>query len=414
VRSAVEPIGERQASSRILVGLLNWFARNARDLPWRRTRDAYAIWVSEIMLQQTQVKTVIPFWERWMKRLPTIGSLARARSQTIHKLWEGLGYYTRVRNMQKAARVIVREHGQRFPNEYEKVLALPGIGRYTAGAICSIAFNQPTPILDGNVIRVLTRLFGISGDPKEKQINELLWQKAEALVQAAERGAVRIPGTESRIGPMNFPRSRRRTRSRRSMGRGNGASNWTVRTESAGSCSMLNQSLMELGALICTPKQPKCDCCPVRSFCVAARDGLTDALPQLKPRPSVTRRRFVAFVFSDREKFLVRQRPPDVVNGHLWEFPNVERTRANGNSHRAHCRTLGGDPASLRPLCRVEHSITRYRISLTAYRAMAGKAAETLAGGQWLELAELERLPFTSAHKRILNAVRQHRHYASR
>jgi adenine-specific DNA glycosylase len=152
----------------------------------------------------------------------------------------------------------------------------------------------------------------------------------------------------------------------------------------------------------------------VRSFCVAARDGLTDALPQLKPRPSVTRRRFVAFVFSDREKFLVRQRPPDVVNGHLWEFPNVERTRANGNSHRAHCRTLGGDPASLRPLCRVEHSITRYRISLTAYRAMAGKAAGTLAGGQWLELAELERLPFTSAHKRILNAVRQNRHYASR
>src|SRR5690242_5839287 len=175
--------------------LLAWFAQNARDLPWRRTRDPYAIWVSEIMLQQTQVKTVIPFWERWMKRLPTIKSLGRARSQTIHKLWEGLGYYTRVRNIQKAARVILREHGGRFPTEYENVLALPGIGRYTAGAICSIAFNQPTPILDGNVIRVLTRLFGIGGDPKEKEINQLLWQKAEALVAEAGRAGVRIPAT---------------------------------------------------------------------------------------------------------------------------------------------------------------------------------------------------------------------------
>src|SRR3954462_1271896 len=127
------------SAPKILIGpLLAWFSVAARDLPWRRTRNPYAIWVSEIMLQQTQVKTVIPFWERWMKRLPTIESLARARSQTIHKLWEGLGYYTRVRNMQKAARVIAREQGGRFPTEHERVLALPGIGRYTAGAICSI------------------------------------------------------------------------------------------------------------------------------------------------------------------------------------------------------------------------------------------------------------------------------------
>src|SRR5947209_8155612 len=137
--------------------LLAWFAQNARDLPWRRTSNPYAIWVSEIMLQQTQVKTVIPYWERWMRELPTIAALAEAKPERIHKLWEGLGYYTRVRNLQKAARLVMQKHGGKVPNSFEDLLALPGIGRYTAGAISSIAFNQPKPILDGNVIRVLTR-----------------------------------------------------------------------------------------------------------------------------------------------------------------------------------------------------------------------------------------------------------------
>ncbi len=181
--------------------MLDWFAANARDLPWRRTRDPYAIWVSEIMLQQTQVKTVIPFWNRWLRELPTIESAAKASSAKIHKLWEGLGYYTRVRNLQKAAQQIVNRRRDeshespfknevmdsqrsslRFPEKFDEVLALPGIGRYTAGAICSIAFNHPTPILDGNVIRVLTRIFGIAGNPKEKTTNALLWQLAETLI----------------------------------------------------------------------------------------------------------------------------------------------------------------------------------------------------------------------------------------
>src|ERR1019366_8746690 len=143
----------------IVQRLLVWFARNARPLPWRRTRDPYAIWVSEIMLQQTQVKTVLPYWERWMRALPDLAALAKAKPHTLHKLWEGLGYYTRVRNLQRAARLIVERHGGRLPDDFDALLALPGIGRYTAGAICSIAFDQPQPILDGNVIRVLTRLF---------------------------------------------------------------------------------------------------------------------------------------------------------------------------------------------------------------------------------------------------------------
>ena len=172
-------------NSQLVSALLDWFAAHARDLPWRRTRDPYAIWVSEIMLQQTQVKTVIPFWNRWLRELPTIAAAAQADSAKLHKLWEGLGYYTRVRNLQKAAQVIVEKHGGKFPENFEEVLALPGIGRYTAGAIGSIAFNQPTPILDGNVIRVLTRLFGIAENPKEKETNARLWQLAEELVKEA-------------------------------------------------------------------------------------------------------------------------------------------------------------------------------------------------------------------------------------
>ena len=184
--------------NRLVPALLGWFAQNARDLPWRRIHDPYAIWVSEIMLQQTQVKTVIPYWKRWMRELPTIEAVAKARSEKIHKLWEGLGYYTRARNLQKAAKQIMEKHGGTFPHNFDDVLALPGIGRYTAGAICSIAFNQPTPILDGNVIRVLTRVFGIGKNPREKKTNAQLWQLAEELVVHASRFTFHVSRSNSR------------------------------------------------------------------------------------------------------------------------------------------------------------------------------------------------------------------------
>ncbi|HEX3988754.1 MAG TPA: A/G-specific adenine glycosylase, partial [Verrucomicrobiae bacterium] len=168
--------------SRVAWKLVAWFDENARDLPWRRSKDPYAVWISEIMLQQTQVATVIPYFERWMRAFPTIQAFAAAPRERALKLWEGLGYYTRVANAQRAAGEIVARHGGRFPSGFEDILALPGIGRYTAGAISSIAFGQPTPILDGNVIRVLTRLFAIAGDPREKSVNLRLWEIAEKLV----------------------------------------------------------------------------------------------------------------------------------------------------------------------------------------------------------------------------------------
>src|SRR5437667_3014040 len=171
----------------MVLKLLEWFPKNARDLPWRRTRDPYAVWISEIMLQQTRVNTVIPYWQRWMRRLPDVRALACARPDAVLKLWEGLGYYLRARNLQKAARTIVDQHQGRFPEKLDEWVALPGIGRYTAGAICSIAFDQATPILDGNVIRVLTRLFGIAENPRQQETNAKLWRLAQNLVRAAAR-----------------------------------------------------------------------------------------------------------------------------------------------------------------------------------------------------------------------------------
>ena len=351
--------------------LLAWFATAARDLPWRRTLDPYAIWVSEIMLQQTQVKTVIPYWERWMRELPDLATLAAAPEQRLLKLWEGLGYYTRVRNLQKAAQHIVAAHAGQFPRDFDALLALPGVGRYTAGAITSIAFNAPVPILDGNVIRVLTRLFAISENPRDKATNGQLWQLATQLVEAAapHGSAFRVPHSA-----LIF----------------------------SGPCSALNQSLMELGATVCTPQKPQCPLCPVRAHCAAHREGRVDELPNLGPRATTTRREFHAFVVEHDEEFLATQRPAGVVNAGLWEFPNLEVT-GQDSAPAASLKQLLQTAARCEPLCEIKHTITRYRITQRAFHvAMKRKPASTITRSRWLPLAELHALPFTSAHKRIL------------
>jgi A/G-specific adenine glycosylase len=350
---------------RILVPrLLDWFSESARDLPWRRTRDPYAIWVSEIMLQQTQVKTVIPYWERWMRELPTIQSAAKASPAKLHKLWEGLGYYTRVRNLQKAAQQIIARHHGKFPEKFDDIFALAGIGRYTAGAICSIAFNQPTPILDGNVIRVLARVFGITTNPREKKTNTQLWQLAESLVRNSS----------------------------------------LITRHSSLSCSRLNQSLMELGALICTPRSPDCAVCPVQELCFARKHHLQEQIPHLGKRAATTNSHFIALVVEHHGRFLARQRPAGIVNAHLWEFPNVE---INGSpvSPEKLCETIvGSTPTALEKLPAIKHSITRYRITLEAWRADIGCLSSTKPKlpGRWLTSAQLQKLAFTSAHKKIL------------
>jgi len=309
------------------------------------------------MLQQTQVKTVIPYFERWMRALPSIGDFARAGPQRVLKLWEGLGYYRRVRLAQEAANLIMEKHAGRFPENFDDVLALPGVGRYTAGAICSIAFNQPAPILDGNVIRVLSRLLGIAGDPRSKTVNAKFWRAAEELVCAS------------------------------------------------GDPSRLNQGMMELGALICLPRQPKCPSCPLRRDCFALREKRVEEFPALSPRAAVTQRRFIALVVSDAQRLLVQRRPAEVVNAGLWEFPNVEvGVNTQELAPWVDPFKLAGDA----PFLRVRHSITRYRILLEAYRAEfpAGSALGATKAA-WKTAAEIKKLPFTSAHNKVLRKIKE-------
>jgi A/G-specific adenine glycosylase len=342
--------------------LLKWFQSHARDLPWRRLLDPYAIWVSEIMLQQTQVKTVIPYWERWMRELPRLEDLAHAPEARLLKLWEGLGYYTRVRNLKCAANAVVLLHGGLFPRSFAEILELPGIGRYTAGAISSIAFNQTSPLLDGNVIRVLTRVLAIKGDPKEKQINEKLWSIAKSLVEAAASQPSHTP-TSPRV--------------------------------SSGPCSDLNQSLMELGATVCLPVGPRCAECPLSSSCQGLRLGIPEEFPETQARPLTTARRFMAFIVEKNGLALVQQRPDRGINAGLWEFPNWEAPlSAPLDSQTTHPYQITTAFAV------VNHSITRYRIRLEAHRANLVDHS-TPESTRWHPIADLSTLPFSSAHAKL-------------
>ncbi|HXG47768.1 MAG TPA: A/G-specific adenine glycosylase, partial [Methylomirabilota bacterium] len=367
--SAAGAVPTPHAIRRLVAALLEWFQGSARDLPWRRTLDPYAIWVSEIMLQQTQVKTVIPYWERWMAALPDVRALATARPERVLKLWEGLGYYARARNLQKAAQQIVERHGGLFPRDFDDILKLPGVGRYTAGAIGSIAFNQPVPILDGNVIRVLTRIFHVTGDPRSKAVNRQLWALAEALVR------------EAATRPFASPQA------------------------AAGPCSALNQSLMELGATVCIARVPACPACPVQSHCAARREGVAERLPHRRKPATVTARRFAAFLVARNGRFLVRQRPANGVNAGLWEFPNLELISTRRTARLAFEELFGRRPARLVRVGRLKHSITRYRMTLEVYSAPADPAQLAAPGGRWVRAADLAKLAFAAAHRRIVDGI---------
>jgi A/G-specific adenine glycosylase len=373
-----------------VTALLAWFRAHARDLPWRHTSDPYAIWVSEIMLQQTQVKTVIPYWERWMKELPTIHALANAPEQKLLKLWEGLGYYTRVRNLQKGAQQIIERHGGKFPTAHDDILALSGIGRYTAGAIGSIAFNQPVPLLDGNVIRVFTRFYGISENAKEKETTNHLWQIAEELVtKASKEPDAPTSLSSNREAELRQERAEERRPLKRSSALGT-------------NCSHFNQSLMELGATICTPAQPACLLCPLQKNCIANRDSRQSELPNLGERTVATQRKFFAYVIQHENKVLVRQRSNGVVNAGLWEFPNLEVELKTNDPLNAAQQAWSKSFLSTDPLCTIKHSITRYRITLEAFRAEVKTKTQLPAElGEWYPLEKLHDLPFTSAHGKI-------------
>lgn len=360
-------------ATREVRALLDWFARHARPLPWRRTTDPYAIWVSEVMLQQTQVATVIPYWERWMQTLPTLYALAQANETQVLKLWEGLGYYRRARHLHAAARFLVQHHGGRFPDTPDDLLALPGIGRYTAGALLSIAFNQPTPVLDGNVQRVLCRVHALPGNPRTPATHKVLWRLAQAWVEKADALGKKYPH--------RYPRA----------------------------CSALNQALMELGAVVCTPRQPQCPACPLRHACCARAAGQTEKFPLRARRPALRRRFTLAAVVEHHGKVLVRQRPAGGVNGGLWEFPGLELPTATARSDAEQAQKLLGwlqDTLDLRaqaarPWLALRHTITRHRYEVRVWRMVARRAPTKLSHGRWVGPADLEQLPMPATHRRI-------------
>lgn len=354
--------------------LLDWFAAHARDLPWRHTRDPYAIWVSEVMLQQTLVQTVMPYWERWMRALPTLARLAAAPADEVLKLWEGLGYYHRARNLHRAATQILRDHGGNFPAQSDQILALPGIGPYTAAAIASLAWNQPAAVLDGNVIRVLSRLFGVRQRVDRAPGRRRLERLATALVEAAAAERT-LPVVASK-------------------------DDWRGQRVRERPCGSLNEALMELGAMICTPRQPRCEQCPVSVVCVARQAGLVARLPLTPQRPPTVARRVLVFVCKRNGRWLVRQRAANEVNAGLWEFPSVE-ARGQASATAAARAVLGRSVRGIRPLLSLRHAITRYRLTLEVHQVTATGALRVTAGGRWLKAGQFDTLAFSAAHRRI-------------
>jgi len=305
----------------IFTELTSWYRENARDLPWRRTSDPYAIWVSEIMLQQTRVETVIPYYQRWMIELPTLQALVSADQDHVLKLWEGLGYYSRALNLHKAATLIVKNFNGNLPEDVKSLKSLPGIGRYTAGAISSIAFNNRAPILDGNIKRVFSRLFNISTPLKTSETEEELWQIAENLI------------------PTNSP-------------------------------GEFNQALMELGALVCIPKNPDCICCPLQKDCLANQYKLQDDLPVRMKKSHQPHLQVTAAVIKKDDQVLLAKRPSKGLLGGMWEFPGgkqEENETLPETLEREIKEELDAIIQVGEHLGTYQHAYTHYKVTLHAY-----------------------------------------------
>lgn len=342
--------------------LLRWYGESGRDLPWRRTREAYPIWVSEIMLQQTQVKTVIPYYDRWLQAFPTIAHLATAEQQQVLKAWQGLGYYARARNLHRAAQRVVERHGGTFPRTLDEVMQLPGIGRTTAGGILSAAFDQAVPILDGNVKRVLARLVALEVPPA--RAIPRLWQLSEHILD---------PGQ-----PRNF-----------------------------------NQALMDLGATICTPHQPACLLCPWRSHCRAYNLGIQSQVPMSESRAPLPHKLIgVAVIWNDRGQVLIDRRRQDGLLGGLWEFPGgkVEpEETVEACIVREIREELGIEIAVGEHLVTVDHTYTHFKVRLCVHhcRHVSGEPqAIECDEVRWVALEELDQYPFPKANVQIIQALR--------
>ncbi|MBX2859691.1 MAG: A/G-specific adenine glycosylase [Vampirovibrio sp.] len=345
--------------------LVTWYIANHRDLPWRDTKNPYHIWLSEIMLQQTQVATVIPYYHRFLDLFPTIQDLAAAPQDQVLKAWEGLGYYARCRNLYKAAQQIVSEHKGVFPKVFEDVHALCGIGRSTAGAIVTFAFDDPHPLMDGNVKRVLCRLYNISEDPGLPTVQTTLWEYSEALL---------------------------------------------TQTDDAYS---YNQAIMELGATLCTTKNPKCLVCPVQSHCSGFAAGTQHELPTKPPKKQTPHLTIGVGVIWHNHKILIQQRPEEGLLGGLWEFPGGKQ-EADESLEETVAREikeeLGIDVEVQEKIMAVKHAYTHFKITLHAYHCKhkSGKPVSAQKQPwQWVPLEEIPNYAFPKANKKVLEHLLQ-------
>jgi A/G-specific adenine glycosylase len=346
--------------------LLNWFNAEKRDLPWRRDYLPYQVWISEIMLQQTQMDRVVHFYQRWMEHFPNLATLARASEQRVLKCWEGLGYYSRARNILKTAQIIVKEHGGELPRELSELLKLPGIGPYTAGAIASIAFNHDEPLVDANIARLFARLFDIAEPLNSPPIKKGLWQKAAELLPAGHARA-------------------------------------------------FNQALMELGALVCTPKSPSCPQCPLKTFCQAHDKNCVDQRPVLGPGKKIITIEMATGILRHNNRLFIQQRLADDVWGGLWEFPGG-RLQAEEKAHQAvireFCEETGFRVKIAKKITTTIHHYTRYKVILHCFTChFAGpKTSPTLTAAQecrWVSFAELDHYAFPAGHRKLIDFMKK-------
>ncbi len=347
--------------------LLGWYDKNRRDLPWRKTGDPYRIWVSEVMLQQTRVDSVIPYYHRFLEAFPSVESLAAAERQQLLKIWEGLGYYSRARNLQDAARIVAGEHGGELPDDEASLRELPGIGPYTAAALLSIAFGKPYAVVDGNVIRVLTRYFGIRDDIRSNRTRKEIEKLASQILD------------EERPGDFN-------------------------------------QAVMELGATICKPSSPDCSRCPISARCAARLSAETDSIPWKSPRGKIPHHDIgVGLIRNSEDKLLIALRPEEAMLGGLWEFPGGKR--ANGEEIRQTVRREIREETGLQvevgePFKVLDHAYSHFKITLHAYWCRPDPpdqtpVAEASRKLRWVGVEELEEYPFPKANKTLTEALRK-------
>ena len=338
--------------------ILNWYNKEKRNLPFRRTNDPYKIWLSEVMLQQTKVNTAIPYYNKWIKRYPSVLSVGNAKLSSLMKIWEGLGYYSRCRNFHKACKIILQHFHGVIPSDFKTLLSLPGVGEYTASAVLSIAFNKPYPVIDVNVKRVLFRLFGLKNFTRYNQ--------------------ARIKNLLNKIIPEQFPGD-------------------------------FNQGLMELGALICTPRKPQCELCPIKLKCIAFNSGDPDQYPIKKARKKVPHHEIVAGIIWRDNRFYIQKRNHNKMLGGLWEFPGgrVEPKESLKKALQRELKKECGICTNIKnKIGTVEHSYSHFSISLHLFQCEESrKKIKNRRNIKWIKPEEIGSFPFPKANHKLFGIL---------